>query len=209
MLNDNLKICKNVIEVLKNKTISHLIYISSDAVYSDSLNPLNENSETNPSNLHGVMHLIREEMLKISNKNVCIVRPTLDYGSSDPHNGYGPNQFIRLGQKKKKISLFGKGEEKRDHIHVKDVGKILYLLFKKRFIGTINIVTGKTFSFFKIAKKVSKVYGNKLNYIRRKGPMPHKGYRAFNNLQLKKLVKKYKYIDVLDWISEKEDYKRQ
>ena len=38
--------------------------------------------------------------------------------------------------------------------------------------------------------------------------MPHKGYRAFNNILLKKICAKYKFIDVLDWISKKEDYKR-
>jgi len=152
--------------------------------------------------------LIREEMLKISNKNICIVRPTLVYGINDPHNGYGPNKFIRLGQMKKKIVLYGKGEERRDHINVKDVGAILYLLFKRRFIGRINIVTGKTCSFYKIGKQVSKVYGNKLKYIKRTSPMPHKGYRAFNNILLKKICAKYKFIDVLDWISKKEDYKR-
>ncbi len=208
MFNDNLKICKNVLAAIKNKKIDHLIYISSDAVYSDSLKLINENSITSPNNLHGLMHLVREEMIKSTVSNVCVVRPTLVYGSNDPHNGYGPNQFIRLGQLKKKIKLFGKGQEKRDHIHVRDVGEILYLLLKKRYVGKVNIVTGKTRTFNKIAEKVSKTYGNGLSFIRRNGPIPHKGYRAFNNLLLRKLINKKNFIDVLDWIGKKEKYKR-
>ena len=50
------------------------------------------------------MHLMRENMLKLLDVKLCIVRPTLIYGTNDPHNGYGPNQFIRLAQSKKKQS---------------------------------------------------------------------------------------------------------
>lgn len=208
MLNDNLQICTNVFSCLRKKKIGYLLYISSDAVYSDSLYPLTEISETNPNNLHGFMHLMRENVLKLLDTRFCIVRPTLVYGTEDPHNGYGPNQFIRLAQSKKKISLFGKGQEKRDHIHVKDVGDSLFYLFKKRYTGIVNIVSGKTNTFFKIAKKINNKYGNKLNFVKRIGPMPHKGYRAFNNKMLKKLVKKNEFINVLEWIDNKEKYKK-
>ena len=47
------------------------------------------------------MHFMREEMLKITTNNLCIVRPTLVYGDNDPHNGYGPNKFVRLAQSEK------------------------------------------------------------------------------------------------------------
>ena len=69
---------------------------------------------------------MRENMIKLLKVKFCIVRPTLVYGPNDPHNGYGPNQFIRLAQSNKNITLFGKGEERRDHIHIKDVGKVIY-----------------------------------------------------------------------------------
>merc|ERR1712127_291681 len=104
MLIQNLDMCKNVFEVLKKKKIDYLLYVSSDAVYSDSEKRINEQSETKPENLHGFMHLMRENILKLLNMKLCIVRPTLVYGSNDPHNGYGPNQFIRLAQAKKDLS---------------------------------------------------------------------------------------------------------
>ena len=56
-------------------------------------------------------------------KNLCIVRPTLVYGEGDPHNGYGPNRFIKL-IKKKPIELFGRGEELRDHVWINDVSRL-------------------------------------------------------------------------------------
>ena len=73
---------------------------------------------------------ILDRVSGVFGKKITIVRPTLIYGSSDPHNGYGPNQFIRLAQAKKDLSLFGRGEEKRDHVNVNDVGNIIYFLVK-------------------------------------------------------------------------------
>ena len=110
MLNQNLNICQNVFKVLKEKKIKYLLYVSSDAVYSDSKVPIDEKSKTEPENLHGFMHLMRENILRLLGIKMCIVRPTLVYGSNDPHDGYGPNKFIRNAQSKKYIKLFGKGE---------------------------------------------------------------------------------------------------
>ena len=62
MLNQNLNICQNVFKVLKEKKIKYLLYVSSDAVYSDSKVPIDEKSKTEPENLHGFMHLIRENI---------------------------------------------------------------------------------------------------------------------------------------------------
>tara|TARA_Y100000590_G_C15618856_1_gene976805 strand:+ start:393 stop:1217 length:825 start_codon:yes stop_codon:yes gene_type:complete len=209
MLIDNLNICKNVFKALNNKKIGYLLYVSSDAVYSDSRGLLSEKSKTNPQNLHGFMHLMRENIIKLLKVKLCIVRPTLVYGPNDPHNGYGPNQFIRLAQSNKNITLFGKGEERRDHIHIKDVGKVIYILVNKKYQGTVNIATGKVYSFFKIANKLKKIYGIKIKYLKRSGPMPHKGYRAFNNKLLKSLLPKNNFIRVLDWIEKKEGYNKK
>ena len=123
MFNNNLKIIKNVSETLISFKKLHVINISSDAVYSDSKKPLNENSLTYPESLHGLMHLNREILLRqvVDHKYFVTLRPTLIYGSEDPHNGYGPNSFMRLVKSNKNIKLFGEGEELRDHVYVEDV----------------------------------------------------------------------------------------
>ena len=92
------------------KKVKKLIYLSSDAVYSDTRKFINEKSDTNPISLHGLMHLTREKMLSkvIQTKNLCIIRPTLIFGKEDPHNGYGPNKFFREINSFGKINLFVK-----------------------------------------------------------------------------------------------------
>jgi len=209
MLNQNLIICKNIIESLKIKKPNHVIYLSSDAVYSNSKNKINEKSETTPESFHGFMHLIRENMLKELNCKKTFVRPTLVYGSDDPHNGYGPNKFIRCAQNNEEIFLFGKGEERRDHIHVENVADIVSTVAIKKIDGIINAVSGNVISFNEIAKNLKKIYPNLvIKNLKRNGPMPHNGYRAFDNKLLKKYFPKLYLIKLLDWIKNKDEFKK-
>ncbi len=200
MFQENIEICFNITNALLKKDIAHLVYISSDAVYKDSKKLISEKSKTGPDNLHGLMHLFRENILKLHfKKNLCIIRPTLIYGINDTHSGYGPNLFFKTAKKEKKINLFGKGEELRDHISIYDVSDIILDIIYKKGLGIINAVSGKTISFLDIAKKTKTNLSNKniiINYTIRKGPMPHNGYRAFDNSLLRKNFKhiKIKYF---------------
>ena len=196
MLLNNLIMAKNMCEVLKKKKPSFFLYLSSDAVYSDTKKKIHEDSLTVPDSLHGIMHLTREKMFEnLIKSKLCIVRPTLVYGDGDPHNGYGPNRFIRLIKEKEKISLFGKGEELRDHVWINDVSKAISKLIIKRKTGKFNLVTGKIISFDNIAKQIIKVTGkkSKIFYQKRKGPMPHGGFRAFKNSRFEKIYPKFKF----------------
>ena len=196
---NNLEMCKNVYDGIDPNIISQLIYISSDAVYSDSKNKINENSQANPSNLHGVMHLSREKILKSKFKEkLCILRPTMIYGNKDTHNGYGPNLFLNLAIKNRNIKLFGKGEERRDHVYIEDLIKVLKKCIELNAIGTINLASGNVYSFKYLASKVIKVTNSKskLIYIRRNGPMPHNGYRPFDIKLLKNKFLKTKLTNI-------------
>ena len=59
MFVNNIIMINNFLLNIKNIKIKEFLYVSSDAVYSDSKNLINENSETNL--LHGIMHLTREK----------------------------------------------------------------------------------------------------------------------------------------------------
>ncbi len=202
--------CKNLVDFKKNIQmlypllnlqnkikLSKILYISSDAVYADTRNKINEKSKADPNSLHGLMHLTRENLLKIYFKDILtIIRPTLIYGPLDSHNGYGPNQFARLAKKNKLIKIFGKGEEIRDHIYIDDVARIVLITLKLKYTGIFNAVSGRQISFDKIAKLIIKTFKSKskISYEERRSPMPHDGYRCFNMLKLKKKIN-FKPID--------------
>lgn len=202
MLKNNILICQNVCSAFENKNINHFIYISSDAVYSDSMELINEKYETKPENLHGIMHITRELIIhSMFKKKLCILRPTLIYGPNDPHNGYGPNSFMRKAMKSEDIKLFGKGEELRDHINIWNVVDAIVEVILRKILGTINLTTGKLHSFEEIAKIAISTANSKskIIYLDRDGPMPHNGYRAFDNTLFNKTfsTKNVKLIDGL------------
>ena len=183
MLFQNILMMKAVCEAIEKQQPKHLIYLSSDAVYADSADPLTETSSAEPGSLHGVMHLSREIMLKqVCNVPMAILRPSLIYGAEDTHNGYGPNQFLRVALAGKEITLFGEGEEQRDHVYIEDVVNILLLVILYCSEGVINVATGSVVSFRKIAQMVSEYFNPNIiiNTIPRVGPMPHNGYRPFD-----------------------------
>jgi len=143
MLENNIHMMSSVCQAIENKAPSHLIYVSSDAVYADSDAPLSEKSCAEPASLHGLMHLAREVMLQNCFEGpLGIIRPTLIYGIEDPHNGYGPNRFRRLVAKGEDIVLFGKGEEQRDHVLVDDVAELIKYMILYKSKGILNAATG-------------------------------------------------------------------
>ena len=179
---ENLQMAKTVIAALKQQKISHLIYISSDAVYRDSDEPISEYSCAEPGSIHGAMHLVREIALKSElDLPLAIIRPTLVYGLKDPHNCYGPNSFRRAALKNEDITLFGEGEELRDHVFVDDIAQLVYLVACHKSIGIANAVSGQVVSFRQLAEFISgqnKSSGDVKATIR-SGKMPHNGYREF------------------------------
>lgn len=183
LLRDNVTIVTAIAEALLQSPVAHVINISSDAVYPDEPVPLNEQVPAAPSTLHGVMHLAREIVFQNTVKcPLAILRPTLLYGASDPHNGYGPNQFRRLANAGKDIVLFGEGEERRDHVLIDDVAEIIFRVILMRSSGILNIATGHVHSFADIAHLVVALAPNKVavRSTPRMGPMPHSGYRPFD-----------------------------
>lgn len=183
MLADNFRIMSGICAALSTVPPSHVVYISSDAVYADSKSPLSEQSCAEPTALHGAMHLTRELMLQsVVAAPLAILRPTLIYGASDPHNGYGPNRFRRLVAAGNDIVLFGDGEERRDHVLVDDVAEIIFHVIGHRSGGKLNIATGEVHSFRAIAEQIAQMrqLAVAVRSSPRSGPMPHGGYRAFD-----------------------------
>jgi nucleoside-diphosphate-sugar epimerase len=123
----------------------------------------------------------------------------LIYGFGDPHNGYGPNQFLSRIRSGADIQLFGNGEERRDHVHIGDVGSIAARCLLKRPTGSLNVASGEVQSFREIAERAVKLSGGKVQ-IRttpRNGPMPHGGYRPIAIDQLRELFPDFVPIKVL------------
>jgi len=184
----NIQMLDPIASVIGEMANLHVVYISSDAVYADSSSVLHEDSCCTPTTIHGVMHLAREIMLGLAVKSpLAIVRPTMVFGDDDSHNGYGPNRFKREAVNNETIRLFGEGEELRDHVWVNDVTAIIAGILYKRSAGVVNAVTGEVNSFREIASMiVNNLHSaSTIEASERTVPMPHNGYRAFDNSLLR------------------------
>jgi UDP-glucose 4-epimerase len=196
MLADNMRIVTTITEAMSKVKVAHLVNISSDAVYADGPLPLTERSPMAPTSLHGAMHLARELALGAeAGAPVANLRPTLIYGASDPHNGYGPNRFRRLANQGSNLVLFGEGEERRDHVYIDDVAELITLVLQHKSVGALNVATGHVHSFMDIAKAVVALSGNAtaVSCSPRVGPMPHNGYRPFDNTICQQAFPKFRY----------------
>jgi nucleoside-diphosphate-sugar epimerase len=183
MLIENMAMVRALLEGLSAVPLSHVINISSDAVYGDEPVPLTEESPAAPTSMHGAMHLARERAFQDEVKtSLAILRPTLIYGVRDPHNGYGPNRFRRLAAQGQPIVLFGEGEELRDHVHIDDVAEVIVRTVLHRSVGTLNVASGRVHSFRAIADLAATGGTRKVAVVTtpRTGPMPHNGYRPFD-----------------------------
>ena len=196
MMVENMVMARAMVRALASVSVSHVVNISSDAVYADSDQPLVESSCASPGSLHGAMHLAREVLFQSEVKApLAILRPSLLYGAADPHNGYGPNRFRRLAAKGEDIVLFGEGEERRDHVFVDDVAELVARVLYRRSTGTLNIATGEVNSFMDLAKKISngKVA---IKTSPRTGPVPHNGYRPFDIAACRKAFPDFRYTAI-------------
>ena len=186
-LDRNLAMVMTVMRAVSKVRVSYMMNISSDAVYLDSPEPLIESSPTGPSNLHGAMHCAREALLNSLEIPLLHLRPTLIYGEGDPHNGYGPNRFLSSARDGSEIQIFGRGEERRDHVHIADVAEAAVRCLSNRTVGALNVASGQVVSFREIAEHVVDLFAGRIRITERarSGPMPHGGYRPISIARLR------------------------
>ena len=155
VLVNNLQMAHYVSKALDQSPVLQVIYMSANGVYEDHQNPFNEALLPTPQTLYGLMHVGRELIMKTvcKSKNIAlmILRPCAIYGSGDTHQFYGPTRLLRTAQLEKRITLFGQGEEIRDHVYVEDVAKIVELCLVHKTEGLLNVASGDPRSFMDIA----------------------------------------------------------
>lgn len=156
----NLRMAENVAAALKRQPCQQVVYLSSDAVYSEG-NPLRETSPCDAPGLYGPMHRLRENILAavVDPKKLLVLRPCALYGPGDTHNSYGPNRFIRTALAEGRIGLIGQGEERRDHVFVRDLTRLMDECMRRRSGGILNVATGNSVSFAELAEVIARLVG--------------------------------------------------
>jgi nucleoside-diphosphate-sugar epimerase len=143
----NVAMIDNLCATLGQAACAHIVYVSSDSVY----------------DLYALAHIVREKLLakacQSANTPLAIVRPSAIYGAGDTHDSYGPNRFLRTARTEGKITLFGQGEEARDHVYIDDVAQIILECLLRGSTGVINAVSGTALTFHEVARKIVAAIG--------------------------------------------------
>lgn len=206
----NISMTSNLSNLVTERSISHLIYISTVDVYGRKalILPLNETSRIQPSDYYAISKLTSELILKqtcFDNQiQFSILRLPGIYGPGDSHNS-PIRVFIDSIFRGKRINIAGDGTQLRDFVYINDVGEIVKNICINNIKGTYNIVSGKSYSINKIIDMIS--------CILKKTPI--KSYSTnnknkldlvFNESLLKNLIPSFSFTDLETGIRRTCDY---
>lgn len=195
-LSDNVAMAVNVGKFLESCKIGMCVNISSDAVYPLTANPITEDSPVDPAGYYGLAKYAGEKILEraagASKVEFLNLRVTALYGPGDSHGSYGPNSFLKSLIKDNTIRIFGEGEEKRDHLHVRDAALLIRGLMAVRATGTYNLATGRSVSFREIVEMLRNIVPKRFEVVfqPRKTPVTH---RHFDGVRLTSAMPGFRY----------------
>jgi nucleoside-diphosphate-sugar epimerase len=86
---------------------------------------------------------------------------------------------------------------------IDDVAELIARVIERRSTGSLNIATGKVHSFREIAELVTASAPKKvaIKGSPRSGPMPHNGYRPFDNAATRAAFPDFSYTALSDGIA--------
>ncbi len=185
----NTAMIDHVCHVVSNLRCRHVVYISSDSVYaSPPGREIDEASCCESNDMYALSHIVREKLLldacRSADVALAIIRPTAIYGPGDTHNSYGPNRFMRSALRDGKITLFGEGEEERDHLYIDDLCRLILMCLSQQSAGVLNAANGTELSFRDVALNIREELGGEvvIETAPRLIPIVH---RRFNTAALK------------------------
>ena len=161
-LRTNIAIAEGVLAALAQAPVAHLLYFSTDGVYPFGRALISETSPAAPTDSYGAMHLAREILVRdLAGRQglpLAVLRATLIFGGRDTHNSYGPNRLRRMAAQGGRITLFGEGEEMRDHVYVGDVARLILAVLRRRSSGLLNVASGQSVSYRQLAERVAAAF---------------------------------------------------
>jgi len=169
---DSMSMLHNFLIAVSGNALDGFVLVSSDAVYGDFDGSVSENSPRNPNTFHGLAQLAREMILDSSHiGRKVILRLCAVYGPGDTHNSYGPNRFISQIINKEPIKVLGSGLNRRDHIYIEDVVRLIVAVAQSGVSGTFNLASGVTYSFRDVAMACKEEFGQRspIEYVGSEG----------------------------------------
>ena len=162
----NVKGTLNVLELARRLDVERVVFASSVAVYGEpQYLPVDEEHPLEPVNLYGETKLIGERLLWRYQRDYGLRPIALRY-----FNVYGPGmrggpyagvvyRFITILLEGGTPVIYGDGRQTRDFIYVDDVAEANLAALRSRYVGAVNIGSGREVSVIELYRLVCNVVG--------------------------------------------------
>lgn len=200
MMSNNIEGFKKVLKFAV-KSRARLIYASSASVYGSSRSPMKVGENEIPTNIYASSKLAIDNVARENFDALCIIglRYFSVYGPKEGYKGKNASivwQMYSQMKEGKRPIVFGNGEQKRDHVYIKDVINANLLALECPKSGIFNVGSGKAVSFNEIVKILNEELGTNLKpeYI----DNPYKHYQEYTEADLTETSKVLKYTPAYD-----------
>ena len=179
-LSANLEMARNAARFFARRRPGLVLYLSSVSVYGRSSTNLAITEET-PVDLDSNYARAKfegEEIFRHAGLPLAVLRVCQVYGRADTHGSYGPTRFIRGILRERKVTLFGEGEDRRDHLFGEDAGRFIVRAVRERAEGVFNLATGTSHSFAEVLACLRRIAPAGFDVTRtpRSVPLVHQGF---------------------------------
>ncbi len=164
----NIAMACNLADLAPDVRPAHIVFMSSIDVYgrAELELPLDESSRVRPTSYYGVSKWASEQILALECREMdiplAILRLPGVYGPGDTHHGPVRN-FIDAALRRKPITVFGDGNQRRDLLYVRDVPGVVSAICARQVTGVFNAVTGRTLSLNEMLDAIGALAGRTLD----------------------------------------------
>lgn len=144
----------------------HLIFVSSNAVFSGNEAPYDEMADPNPVNHYGLIKLTAERAALHLNPKTTIVRPILMYGWNDPTGRSNPVlttiNKLRAGEPIKMVD-----DVYENPLYGRECAKAIWAIARDGKVGTYHVAGSTTVHRYDLALQTARVFELDENLITR------------------------------------------
>jgi UDP-glucose 4-epimerase len=152
----NMAMALNVARVLTMQPVRKCVYFSTMSVYGDRASNLSlrEDTPVAPTTYYAAAkyagECILQQVAHAADFPLLVLRPCRVEGPGACYASYGPVHFIRAILGNSTVWLYGDGRERRDHLYIHDLVRIVAHLVCGDYTGVYNLASGQSHSYLEI-----------------------------------------------------------
>ena len=163
----NFKGTKHIVDACIKKKIKWFFFVLTSHVYGSSRKKISEKFITSPISFYGKTKLLAENYLiknfKLNGINFCIGRIFSTTNKDQKKNYLVPDLKHKIKKTKKRLLLKNLNHY-RDFISMDDISKIIFILYKKKYNGILNLGNGRAVFLKDIAKIIAKKFKKEIYF---------------------------------------------